>query len=487
MRVTVAGATGFVGRHVVDRLQGHCELVGLSRSSRSSGEGIDFKQCDLFSLLEVEKALVGTDVAVYLVHSMLPQARLTQGDFADLDVLLADNFARAARAAGVQRIIYLGAIVPRECHELSPHLASRVEVEKVLGSYRTPVVTLRAGLIVGSGGSSSDMLVRLVRRLPVMICPVWTRTMAQPVALGDVIELLARSILDDGLPSGAYDVAGPDRVTWVDVMRMTAQKLGVRRRFVPVSFFSVRLSLLWLRLVSGAPRELAAPLVESLRHPMLARDHYLFDRFGVTATSISVALDAALGAASNGKGSINSSDAGHMARRRLVSSSMVSRNASVSRLAEMRRFPRSAGSNVVCSVQRIRLARDEGASEIASRYAHWVVKFLRPWLHVEELADGSLHFGLVRPFGPPLLLLELSRSEHRSSAGREFFYITGGALVARVEPPGRFEFRRLNTGPEVIVAIQAFVPALPWQVYRVTQAPFHLWVMRAFARYVKAL
>jgi len=463
MRVTIAGATGFVGRHLVERLGGHCALVGLSRSVRPQGEGVEFRACDLFNLLETEQALEGADVAVYLVHSMLPQARLTQGSFADLDVLLADNFARAARTAGVRRIVYLGGIVPEGEDVLSPHIESRLEVERVLASHGVPVVALRAGLVVGPGGSSFDMMVRLVKRLPVMICPAWTRTMAQPVALHDVVELLARSALDDDLPPGVYDTGGPDRVTWVDLMRLTAHKLGLRRRFLPVSFFSVHLSLLWLRLVTGAPRQLAAPLVESLRHPMLAADHRLFERFGLTPTPIGAALDDALRAERG-----------------------VRHGRAGSRLAEMRHSARSAGPSRVCSVQRMRLAHDDTATDVARRYARWIVVFLRPWLRVTALPDGSLYFGLARPFGRPLALLELTRSEQRSGDGRELFYITGGALVARVDPPGRFEFRRLRTGPEVLAVIQAFAPALPWRIYLLTQAPFHLWVMHAFGRHLAA-
>ncbi len=458
MRVTIAGATGFVGRHLVERLRGECELVGLSRSHRPRGDGIDFRACDLFSLRETEEALEGADVAVYLVHSMLPQARLTQGSFADLDLFLADNFARAARTAGVRRIVYLGGIVPEGETDLSPHLESRLEVERVLASHSVPVVALRAGLVVGPGGSSFDMMERLVQRLPVMICPRWTRTMAQPVALRDVVELLARSILDDDLPAGAYDAGGPDRVTWVDLMGLTARELGLRRRFLPVSFFSVHLSLLWLRLVTGAPRQLAAPLVESLRHPMLAHDHRLFERYRLTPTPIAEALDDA----------VRAERAAHDSRG--------------SRLSEMRRSARSPGPSRVCSVQRMRLAHDEGAAEVARRYAQWIVVFLRPWLRVTALTDGSLDIGLVRPFGPPLSMLELTRNTERSDDGRELFHITGGALAARVDPPGRFEFRRLHTGPEVLAAVHAFVPALPWPIYRVTQAPFHLWVMHAFGR-----
>ena len=148
---------------------------------------------DSFSVQQTRDALEGADVAVYLVHSMSPNSRLTQGRFEDLDLLLADNFGRAASAAGVQRIVYLGGLMPKEDpSELSAHLASRFEVEKALGAHGVPVTAVRAGLVVGAEGSSLNILVRLVERLPLMVCPSWTSSRTQPIALSDVVEILAR-------------------------------------------------------------------------------------------------------------------------------------------------------------------------------------------------------------------------------------------------------------------------------------------------------
>ena len=131
---------------------------------------------------------------MYLVHSMLPSAHLTQGNFRDFDLICADNFGRAAARNGVRQIIYLGGIVPAAAnrgHALSSHLASRLEVENTLAASGVPVTALRAALVVGRGGSSFDILVKLVTRLPAMICPAWTSTRTQPIALSDVVALLA--------------------------------------------------------------------------------------------------------------------------------------------------------------------------------------------------------------------------------------------------------------------------------------------------------
>src|SRR5690606_19576051 len=129
-------------------------------------------QADLFSLLEVERALEGADVALYLVHSMIASAELTQGSFADFDLILADNFARAAKSRGVRHILYVGGLIP-EGERLSRHLESRLEVEQTLRAQGVPVTALRASIIIGPAGSSLRMVENLVRRLPVMITPAW--------------------------------------------------------------------------------------------------------------------------------------------------------------------------------------------------------------------------------------------------------------------------------------------------------------------------
>ncbi|MEM6993976.1 MAG: NAD-dependent epimerase/dehydratase family protein, partial [Myxococcota bacterium] len=155
--IAIAGATGFVGRAWCDTFRDRYRIVGLSRGGREPAPGRgphEWRQCDLFSLLQVETALVGVDVAVYLVHSMMPTDRLTQASFAELDLILADNFGRAAARQGVRRIVYLGGLIPQSVDSLSRHLASRLEVEAALAAHGVPVTTLRAGLVVGAQGSS---------------------------------------------------------------------------------------------------------------------------------------------------------------------------------------------------------------------------------------------------------------------------------------------------------------------------------------------
>ncbi|MBM4394046.1 MAG: NAD(P)H-binding protein, partial [Deltaproteobacteria bacterium] len=192
----MAGATGFVGRYLCALLQDRgFDVTALGRSvpDDTTVDGVRWRRADLFSLRETERALEGIEVVYYLVHSMLPSSGLTQASFEDMDLILADNVARAAAKVGAKRIIYLGGLIPIDA-TLSRHLESRREVESALGTHAVPVTTVRAGLVIGPEGSSFSILERLVRRLPSMVLPRWTRERTQPIALDDVVELLVRVV-----------------------------------------------------------------------------------------------------------------------------------------------------------------------------------------------------------------------------------------------------------------------------------------------------
>ena len=457
-RVVVAGATGFVGRALGPAIAAAgFEVVGLSRRARRDPSSpYRFVEADLFSLLDVERALVGARFAVYLVHSMMPSARLTQGSFRDMDLICADNFARAAASAGVEQIVYVGGMIP-ESDDLSPHLASRAEVEGVLGAHGVPVTTLRAGLILGAGGSSFEMLERLVRRLPAMVCPAWTATPTQPVALADVVALVTRSLGHRAVYGRNFDVGVPEVMSYRTIMQRTAALLGLKRRMVNVRFFSPGLSRLWVSLVTGAPRALVAPLLVSLKHPMVARDATLYALLGVTPTPFDDAVRAALGATRDGAP------------------------------APARRKP----DRVARSVQRLALPAGRDARWATDRYLGWLPAGLRPFLRVEVDGDTCRFrcVGVRRP------LLVLRRSTERSGADRQLLYVVGG-LLARSGGRGRLELREVPTydarGADrgersLICAIHDFEPRLPWFIYVATQAQAHTLVMRAFGRHLARL
>ena len=183
-RIAIAGASGFVGRALIEALRADYDVIALTRAPGGArSDGVEMRSCDLFNMRDAERALAGADAAFYLVHSMMPSARLTQGRFDDMDLICADNFARGAKAHGVAHITYLGGLLPPpEDLELSRHLESRLEVERTLAAHGAAVTTLRAGLVVGAGGSSFQMMTRLVERLPFMVGPLWTRSLSQAIA-----------------------------------------------------------------------------------------------------------------------------------------------------------------------------------------------------------------------------------------------------------------------------------------------------------------
>ena len=154
-KVVLAGATGFIGRWIIEVFQKDFQIIALSRKKVKYNHNQNIQwRVDLYSMSSTEKALEGAEIAIYLVHSMLPSTRLNQGKFEDTDLLLADNFSRAAQKNNLKQIIYIGGILPKDKHEISNHLLSRYEVEKTLGARATPLTAIRAGIIIGPGGSS---------------------------------------------------------------------------------------------------------------------------------------------------------------------------------------------------------------------------------------------------------------------------------------------------------------------------------------------
>ncbi|MCR9145018.1 MAG: NAD(P)H-binding protein [bacterium] len=464
-RVVIAGGSGFVGRALAEVLSSEYEVVSMSRSGRSPAPGVQGVACDLFSLLQTERAVAGADYAVYLVHSMNPTARLTQADFEDLDLIMADNFARACALGGVRQIVYLGGLIP-ENTELSRHLQSRLETERALGAQGTPVTAVRAGLIIGGAGSSFRILFNVVKRLPVMICPQWTRSLTQPVALEDAVRVIHECLGPQDVPLKIVNIGGPEVLSYQSLMKKTARVLGRQLRILTVPINSYALSRLWVQLFSGASAALVAPLVESLKDSMLAEPNYLKD----SGTACETALKNAIREMRTEDGS---------ATEAAATKGDVSQKAT----------PSPAGTRSakkirdVRSVQRIPLPAGKTAEWASRRYAIWLDRITRPFLAVHfDRRNDILQFR----FGP-ILLLELSRASDRSAPNRVLFYITDGVLLHRERSglPGRLEFRGVFGGEFLLAAIHDFRPGLPWSLYNLTQAKMHLFVMRSFSRHLE--
>jgi len=459
--VALAGASGFVGTELRRRLGENYRWIGLTRSEAvsegQSGADTEWRACDLFSLPKVEAALQGADMAVYMVHSMLPSSRLVQASFQDLDLLLADNFIRAAEGAGVKKVVYLSGLIPENTPEadLSPHLASRLEVERVLRSRPLEVTVLRAGLIFGPGGSSAQMLLNLTRRLPCMILPAWTRNTTQSIDIADVIRAIDWSLQPDR--SGVYDIAGHPPMTYREMILRTADTMGksVRTLNAPFNFF--RLSRLWVSLFSGVSPNLVNPLLESLRHPLAARNNPLLEKLWEDAVpfpeSVRRAIDPAGQPLPNPRRSFLFRDRHLLQKARRVR-----------------------------SVQRMPLPEGWDAGDVAGAYANWLTRIFRI-ITVRASPEGQLVFRLGRRW----ILLELTPTPFsRESPRRRAYYISGGFLALKVEPPGRFEFRVFPENGCLIAAIHGYAPRLPWPLYTYTQAKVHLVVMAAFRRYLRS-
>ena len=218
--MAVAGATGFVGTAIIDSLLNDYQVRGLTRSvgkisQAAKDDPVEWTYCDVHSSDSVNQALEGVDCLIYLIHSMMPSSRLTQASFQDLDVLIADQFAKSASVNGVKQIIYISGLMPSDYEEsqTSKHLESRYEVEQILQNSTASLTTLRCGIIVGPGGSSLKILINLVRRIPLMGLPAWTASMTQPIDINDVERALLMCLRNPEQYEGSFDIGGPDVMT----------------------------------------------------------------------------------------------------------------------------------------------------------------------------------------------------------------------------------------------------------------------------------
>jgi uncharacterized protein YbjT (DUF2867 family) len=274
-RVAVVGATGYIGTRLVPRLaeagyQVRC-LVRTPNKLRDrpwrQHPAIEVAQCDLTDRAGLAEQLAGCAAAYYLVHAMQAGA-----DFAAVDRDLAAAFAKAAAAAGLRRIIYLGGLGDAD-DRLSPHLASRREVEQVLASGPTPVTTLRAAMIIGSGSASFEILRYLTERLPVMITPRWVRTVSQPIAIRNVLHYLVHCLSVGETTGRVLEIGGPDLTSYEQLIHVMAEERGLRRRLiVPVPLLTPKLSSLWMHLVTPVDARMAKPLAEGLRNRVVIND-----------------------------------------------------------------------------------------------------------------------------------------------------------------------------------------------------------------------
>ena len=272
-RSLVTGATGYVGGRLVPQLleAGHTVRVMVrdERKARAHewSHDVEIAVGDGTSDSDVRAAMEGVDVLYYLLHSIG-----TGDDFGKTEHDMAQRFADAAKDAGVSRIVYLGGMIP-EGEELSEHLSSRGEVGDVLLASGVPTTVLQAGVVIGSGSASFEMLRYLTERLPVMVTPKWVNTRIQPIAIRDVLRYLVGSAAMAPEVSRRFDIGGPEVLTYLDLMQRFAGISGLpKRRVLKVPLLSPGLSSHWIGLITPVPAGLARPLVESLRNTVVAAD-----------------------------------------------------------------------------------------------------------------------------------------------------------------------------------------------------------------------
>jgi uncharacterized protein YbjT (DUF2867 family) len=272
--VAVTGVTGYVGgRLVPELLAAGYRVRALARHpERLRGRpwypDVEVVQADASDAEQTREALQGADVAYYLIHSLGTGRRFEQRD---RDT--ARTFGRAAREAGIGRLIYLGGLAP-ENEELSPHLASRTEVGEILLDSGVPTAVLRAAVILGSGSASFEMMRYLTERLPAMTVPRWVDNRIQPIAVRDVLRYLVGAAALPPEVNRAFDIGGPEVLTYRDMMQHYAQVAGLRRRLiVKVPVLTPRLSSHWVGVVTPVPNGIARPLVESLVHEVVCTEH----------------------------------------------------------------------------------------------------------------------------------------------------------------------------------------------------------------------
>jgi len=252
------------------------------------GAGTEVVVADLLEPESLPAALEGIDVAYYLVHSMG-----SSGDFVEKERAAATNFVEAADRAGVGTIVYLGGLGDPTEH-LSTHLASRQETGHILRSGAARVIEFRASIVIGSGSLSFEMVRALVERLPILICPRWVSVAAQPIAIEDVLAYLEGALDLPAGPSEVFEIGGPDRVSYREIMLEYARQRGLRRWLISVPLLTPRLSSLWLGLVTPVYARVGRKLVESLRHPTVVQDDRALQAFPIRPRSVRDAIARAL-------------------------------------------------------------------------------------------------------------------------------------------------------------------------------------------------
>lgn len=277
MKILLTGATGYIGKRLLPFLleQGHEVICCVRNKKRFPNEGIykhpniSLFEADFLKEVKFSHSLKNIDAAYYLIHSMSSNVNA----FEHLEEKSANNFVRLIKQTAAQQIIYLGGITNEE--KLSKHLASRKNVEEILKKADIPLTILKAGIIVGSGSASFEIIRDLVEKLPVMITPRWLNTKHQPIAIRNVIQYLTGVLLNKETYNKTYDIGGPDILTYKEMLLQFAEVRNLKRYIYAVPVMTPRLSSYWLYFVTSTSYKLAVNLVDSMKIEIVAKDNEL--------------------------------------------------------------------------------------------------------------------------------------------------------------------------------------------------------------------
>lgn len=293
--ILITGGTGYVGGRLIPLLLNRKAdfnlrlMARLQEYLRSKVNGeVDIVQGDVTKPDTLSACLIEIETAFYLIHSMG-----SGQDFEDEDRLAARDFAEAAKANRVKRIIYLGGLGEQD-ESRSKHLRSRHEVGAILQESGGQVIEFRASIVIGSGSLSFELIRALVQKLPVVICPKWVSTAAQPIAIEDALAYLTGALDLEAGESCVYKIGGSDQVSYGDLMREYSRQRGLKRLMIPVPFLSARLSSLWLGLVTPVYATIGRKLVESLKNPTVVNYNSALEEFSLRPMPLEAAIGRAL-------------------------------------------------------------------------------------------------------------------------------------------------------------------------------------------------
>lgn len=292
MKILLTGATGYIGKRILPVLleQGHNVICSVRDQNRFPKDGlfahpnISLFEADFLNQIEYDQILDGIDAAYYLIHSMSSGI----SDFERLEETSANNFVNLIEKTSAKQIIFLSGITNEG--KLSRHLASRKNVEEILIKGKIPATILKAGIIVGSGSASFEIIRDLVEKLPVMIAPKWLRTKHQPIVIRNVVECLTGVLLNEKTFNTSFDIGGPDIITYKEMLLQFAQVRGLKRLIIAVPVMTPRLSSYWLYFVTATSYKLAVNLVNSMKIEIIAKDDSLIKLLNIKPISYKEAI-----------------------------------------------------------------------------------------------------------------------------------------------------------------------------------------------------